>query len=264
MYHPLNGKAGALAGRLEAFLEGRSVQAWRCSAWEGERIRNTMDGTDLLVTIGGDGTILRAAQAAMNGGAAITGVNMGKLGFMTELAPDGIEDTLARLLAGEGWLDERATLSARYGDNTYFALNDVVVARGAAARTITVEASIDGERLAAYRADGVVVSTATGSTGYALAAGGPILPPRSAEFVMVPVVPHVSSGYSLVLPASGTVDLAVATAQEATLSIDGHINLPLASGDRVTVGAGERKIKFLRIYPEKFYGSLEERLKGKR
>ncbi len=264
LYHPMNEAAGALAGKLEVFLKERGVVTWRCSAWEGEQIQAGMDGTDLLVTIGGDGTILRAAQAAVAGGAAIIGVNMGKLGFMTELDADEIEDTLARFLAGEGWIDERATLEARCVGRTFLALNDVVVARGGVARTISVEVSINGKRLSGYRADGVVVATATGSTGYSLAAGGPILHPRAEEFILIPVVPHLSPDYSLVLPSNSTVGLSVTKAQEATLSIDGHINLPLSSNDCITVQLGGSKVKFLRIHPEKFYGSLERRLKGKR
>lgn len=264
LYHPLNEAAGALAGRLQGFLKGRGLAAWRCSAWEGEQIQAGMDGTDLLVTVGGDGTILRAAQAAVAGGAAIIGINMGKLGFMTELDADGIEDTLDRLLAGEGWIDERATLEAQYAGRTFLALNDVVVARGGIARTISIEVSVNGEKVSGYRADGVVVATATGSTGYSLAAGGPILHPRAEEFVLIPVVPHLSLGYSLVLPSNSTVGLSVTKAQEATLSIDGHINLPLSGNDCVTVQLSGRKIRFLRIHLEQFYGSLEQRLKGKR
>jgi NAD+ kinase len=264
LYHPLNGEARTMAGQLETFLAGRGVVVWSCSAWEGEQINAGINGTDLLVTIGGDGTILRAAQAAMAGETAIVGINMGKLGFMTELAADGVEDTLDRFLAGEGWLDERATLEARYGGNTYYALNDVVVARGSAARTISIEVRINGERLTGYRADGVVVATATGSTGYALAAGGPILHPRASEFVLIPVVPHIDPGYPVVLPSDAVVGLVITTAQEATLSIDGYINLPLSGNDSVEVRLGSRKARFLRIHPEKFYGTLEQRLKGKR
>ena len=264
LYHPLNEAAGALAGKLQDFLRDHSVDAWACSAWEGEKIRAGMDGTDLLLTIGGDGTILRAAQSAVAGGSVIVGINMGKLGFMTELAADNVEAELARLLAGEGWLDERATLEAQYGDGTFCALNDVVVARGAAARTISVEVTVNDERLAGYRADGVVVATATGSTGYALAANGPILNPQSQELLLVPVTPHLSSEYTLVLPATAVISLHLNTTHSATLSVDGHINSNLSGGATITVKHSSHTVRFLRIHPEtSFYGSLEQRLKGK-
>jgi NAD+ kinase len=139
------------------------------------------------------------------------------------------------------------------------------VARGAVARLIQVEASIDGQHLATYKADGVIVATATGSTGYSLAAGGPILYPQSEDFLLVPIAPHLSSAYALVLPAKTIVELRVKAILEATLSIDGHVNLPLSGGAIIRVKRSAKTTRFLRIHPENsFYRSLEEKLKGKR
>jgi len=147
----------------------------------------------------------------------------------------------------------------------FYALNDVVVARGVAARTVRIEASIDGEALTTYRGDGVIVATATGSTGYSLAAGGPILHPQAKEFLLLPILPHLSSAYTLVLPSTAVVTLRVSAAYQASLSIDGHINLSISSGAVVTVKHSSITTRFLRIHPEtSFYGSLEKRLKGKR
>jgi len=143
-------------------------------------------------------------------------------------------------------------------------LNDVVVARGAVARVVYVEASIDGEPLTTYKADGVIVATATGSTGYSLAAGGPILHPQAKEFLLLPILPHLSLTYTLVLPSTTVVKLRISTAHEATLSIDGHINLSLSSSAIITVKRSSSTAQFLRIHPEtSFYSSLERRLKGK-
>jgi len=272
LYHPLNEAAYTLAKKLEEFLNAKGVSVWLCSAWEGEKARSQVKGTDLILTIGGDGTILRAAQVAVPVSTPITGINLGRLGFMTELSVDEAVDELPALLAGKGWIDERAMLEAELSPaeqdepaGIFYALNDVVVARGAVARMIYVEASINGQPLTTYRADGMIVATATGSTGYSLAAGGPILHPQSQEFILLPILPHLCSAYVMVLPHATVVKLHITTAHQAILSIDGHVHLPLSSGAVITVKRSANTARFLRIHPEiSFYSSLEQRLKGKR
>ena len=271
LYHPMNDAAYALAKKLEESLGTKGVSVWLCSAWEGEEARSQTSNTDLILSVGGDGTILRTAQVAVPHLTPIVGINLGKLGFMTELSAGEALDRLPALLAGEGWIDERAMVEVELFVNhepettqIFYALNDIVVARGAVARMVYVEASIDGESLTTYRVDGVIVATATGSTGYSLAAGGPILHPQAREFLLTPITPHLSSICSLVLPATAVVKLCISTVHQATLSVDGHINLPLASGATVTVRRSSKVARFLRVHPEvSFYGSLEQRLKGK-
>jgi NAD+ kinase len=189
---------------------------------------------------------------------------------MTELSADEALEYLPSLLAGEGWIDERAMLEAELSateqepPRIFHALNDIVVARGSVVRLVRVEASIDSQYLATYKADGVLVATATGSTGYSLAAGGPILNPQSKDFLLVPITPHLSSAYKLVLPSKTVVQLRVVAAHQSMLSIDGHINLPLADGASITVKHSPNTVRFLRIHPEdSFYRSLEQKLKGK-
>jgi len=269
LYHPLNKAAYSLAEEIKVFLPSGGVSAWMCSAWEGEKARAQVNGTDMILSIGGDGTILRATQVAVPNHIPITGINMGKLGFMTELSADEALKKLPSLIAGEGWIDERAMLEAKITSTEpptrFFALNDVVVARGAAARIINIETSIDGKLLTTYRADGVILATATGSTGYALAAGGPILHPQAEEFILLPILPHLSLAYSLVLPSTAVVKLQLSPIHQGTLSIDGNTNLPLENGASITVKHSENKAWFLRIHPRKsFYSTLEQRLKGKK
>jgi NAD+ kinase len=270
LYHPMIEAALTQAKELEDFLTARGVSVWLCSAWEGEQARSQVNGTELILTIGGDGTILRAAQVAFPAEVPIIGINLGRLGFMTELSADEAKKKLPALLEGGGWVDERAMLEAELQPggseppSVFHALNDVVVARGAAVRVVYVEASIDGEVLTTYKGDGVIVATATGSTGYSLAAGGPILHPRAKEFLLLPVMPHLSPAYPMVLPATAVVRLRLATTHQATLGIDGHINLPLTSGAVITVKHSSRVARFLRSRPEAgFYGSLEQKLEGK-
>ena len=268
-YHPLVEATQVKAKQLNDFLSARGIAGWLCSAWEAEAARANLEDTDLVLSVGGDGTILRSAQAVVPGMTPIIGINLGKLGFMTELNADEALDKLPSLLAGEGWIDERAMLQAELSakeqeTQTFHALNDVVVARGAVARLISVAASIDGQPLADYRADGVIMATATGSTGYSLAAGGPILYPQSKDFLLVPIMPHLSLTHPLVLPAKTVVQLQARAPQPARLSIDGHINLPIPDGAMITVKQSQHKTRFWRIHPEEsFYRSLEAKLKGK-
>ena len=268
LYHPMISTARTLAEELKAFISARGVSAWLGSAWEGEEAKAKLAGTDLIITVGGDGTILRAAQVIVPAPIPITGVNLGRLGFMTELSAKEAKDKLPALLEGKGWLDERAMLEAELtAENkppqSFYALNDVVVARGEVARVIFVEANVDGEPVTTYKADGVIAATATGSTGYSLAAGGPILHPQSADFLLVPISPHLSPAYPLVLPVASVVRLEVHTNHQAALSVDGHINLPLASGDVIIIRHSASISRFLRIHSGDFYGSLEQKLKGK-
>ena len=271
LYHPMIDAAAALAGEVEQFLADRGISVWLCSAWEVELAKSKLDGTGLILTVGGDGTILRAAHVAVSGQIPITGINLGKLGFMTELGADEAKDVLPALIAGEGWIDERAMLEAELkapdseGAPVLYALNDMVMARGEIARMVRVEAAIDGKALTTYRADGVILATATGSTGYSLSAGGPILHPQAREFLLLPILPHLNLAYTLVLPSSVSVRLRIKATHPTTLSVDGHINLSLPSGTTLEVKQSEKKTRFLRVHPKSsFYGSLEQRLKGKK
>ena len=270
IYHPMKKDAVKLTAELEKFLKKQGMSAWSCSAWDSELAYSKINGTDLILSIGGDGTILRAAQAIVPGNIPITGINLGNLGFMTELSVKEAKEKIGSLLAGEGWIDERFLLEAelepadKKGKRKFHALNDVVVARGAVVRVVHVDVVVDGQPLTTYKADGVIVATATGSTGYAFAAGGPILHPHAKEMVLVPIMPHLSASYCLVLPSTSKVRLGLQTMHPATLSIDGHTNIGIESGAVVQVKHSRDTLRFLRIHPEaEFYSSLEKRLKGK-
>ena len=268
LYHPLNEKALKLAHKLSSFLEGIGASCWLCSAWEGEQVCQQLENTELALTIGGDGTILRAAQAIAPHEIPITGINLGRLGFLTELSAAEATEKLPAMLAGEGWMDERAMLEAEIDgcegkDNRFFVLNDAVIARGEIARIIYVEAEIDGQPLTTYKADGVIAATATGSTGYALAAGGPVMHPQADQFLLLSIVPHLSLPYPLVLQPESSVKLRVGDIHKAVLSIDGHISLPLESGSSITVRRSRTRTRFLRIRDKNsFYSTLEQKLKG--
>jgi NAD+ kinase len=185
---------------------------------------------------------------------------------MTELKADEAFDKLPRLLSGEGWIEERAMLAAEplSQGKVFHAMNDVFVGRRSLARLVWVETRVNGKILATHRADGVIVATATGSTGYSLASGGPILCPQAKEIIFKPVCPHLALDRAVVLPPKAEIQLKVTTTHEAMLSIDGQVELPLSSGDEVKVKRSPHVARFLRIRPKAyFYSYLESRLKGK-
>ena len=232
--------------------------------------------TDLVITVGGDGTIIRASSLSVPQGIPILGINMGRLGFMTELQADEALDKMPQYLEGAGWVEERSMLQVNTfpgnsrdgrkptpGDETssYPALNDSVVGRGSVARLVIISAFIDGVPLTDFRADAVIVSTATGSTGYNLAVGGPILSPWASEIILKAVAPHVGMAPALVLPSSSVIDLIVETDHEIMLSVDGYLGRALAPGEGVRVQKSPHKARFLRADPPAhYYETLTRRL----
>ncbi|MCX7912247.1 MAG: NAD(+)/NADH kinase [Dehalococcoidales bacterium] len=266
LFHPKVSATRLKAEELARFLQERGIAVWLCSAWEKDEASCRLNGTDILLAVGGDGTILRAAQVVIPGDTPIVGINLGRLGFMTELNSDEAPQQLLRLLDGEGWADERAMLQAEIpgpsgGTLTVHALNDIVVARGEVVRLIRAEVTVDGEHLAGYKADAVVLATATGSTGYALAAGGAIIYPHSRDYQVIPVAPHLCPPYPIVLPGEAVVGIRLESYHPALVSVDGHINLSLANGAGITVKRSPHVIRFLRLQPKNsFYRRLEGRL----
>lgn len=263
--------------RLEKVISQNGSSCWTCSAWEAEKAQDLLTDTELVLSVGGDGTILRAARAIAPRRIPILGINLGRVGFMTLLSPEEATRKLPRFLSGEGYVEERTMLRTDYQPlykgkratrksepKTFHALNDVYVGRGHSARAVQIKVIIDGEPLATYRADGVIVATATGSTAYSLAAGGPILPPRSQEILLQPVAPHLSLSNALVLPPDTTIELEVKTEAEALLSVDGQLDTDLQSGDTVTVRRSHGMALFLNDKPPAFwYRVLMKRLQGK-
>jgi len=270
LYHPKRASAETLAKDVLQALEDLKVLGWLCSAWEEEKAKAQIEGTDLIVSVGGDGTILRATRVVVPWPIPILGINLGRLGFMTELEPREALQKLPAFVAGEGWIEERAMLKAVLqpvggGEKgPWNALNDVVVSRGASSRLIYIEAKVNSEPLTTYKADGIILATATGSTGYSLSAGGPILHPEAKEILLTPIMAHLTMSTSLVLPPGAVVELRVDTGPQAMLSIDGQIDLILDSGDSVVVERSPYTTRFLRAQPlNYFYNTLTQRLSNK-
>jgi NAD+ kinase len=248
-----------------------SEDSWIAPAENLETLRERAEETGLVITVGGDGTILRAVQVTAPASIPLVGINMGRLGFMTELQVHEALDKLPIYLDGGCRVEERNMLQARVirsenganskKDGPFHALNDVVLARGAASRIVTVTGYVDGAQLTTFRADAVILSTATGSTGYNLAVGGPILDPVSDSLVLKPVAAHMGLTAALVLAPSAEVSLSLEGYQEAILSVDGVVDYPLVPGDRVQLNQSPYRARFLRASPANhFYGTLTRRL----
>ena len=252
-----------------------SDRSWTISTLDMDAAPSELRRTDMVITVGGDGTIIRAARLTVPLGIPILGINMGRLGFMTELQGDEAMGRLPDYLEGAGRIEERSMVRVDFippekGEDrphrpidgfNYHALNDVVVGRGGVARLVTIKAYIDGAHLTDFRSDAVMVATATGSTGYNLSVGGPMLWPTAGVMILKAVAPHVGIAPALVLPPTAVVDLTIETDHEATLSVDGYVDLELAQGDGIRVQRSPNKTKFLRaLPPNAFYQSLTQRL----
>ncbi len=271
LYHPMKPESQALAGEIADFLQDLACVVWVGSAWDEPEALAHVAGLDVLITLGGDGTILRAARVGSRYGVPVLGVKMGRLGFLAEVQPDDWRGPMEQLVRGDYWLEERMLLDVGvvHGsngtpafDHSYLALNEVVVSRGGLARLITVEAWVDQSYLTDYRADGVIVATATGCTGYALAAGGPILPPELKNILVIPICPHLSLDRPVILSQGSTVTLRAHADYPAILTVDGQFEITLADDDRVEIRASRHVSKFVRMQdPSYFYRTLMERLR---
>jgi NAD+ kinase len=266
LHHPKLPATQPMAESMAREAEARGLEAWIGSTWDEEAVTDEIAHLDLLVTLGGDGSILRAARMACELGVAVLGVKMGRLGFLAELEPDQWSAALPRLLADDHWLEERMMLYAEYhrGEECrqYQALNDVVVSRGSLARIVRLETYIDGSYLTTYAADGLIISTATGSTAYALAAGGPILPPQLQNFLLIPIASHLTINRAIVLGRADRVEVKVHTDHQAILTVDGQFEYELRDGDLVTVQASPHSSRFVRLQDRTyFYRTLMERLR---
>lgn len=269
--HPTRPQSAPLAERIAGGLAVRGLDIWQFARWTDDDARARMIGTDLVIAIGGDGAMLRAARVCAPSGVPVLGINMGHLGFLTEVRdPETWEMHLDSVLNGAYWIEGRMMLRlgvCRGGEDepslTADALNDVVVSRGAFAGVAHFDAYIDGGWISRYHADGLIIASASGSTAYALACGGPILPPELRNILMVPVAPHLSLDRPIVLPEGAKVEVAVAPdrAIDAALTADGALVGELHPEDRLRVEASPYVSQFIRLRERSyFYRSLLDRL----
>lgn len=260
--YPKMPEAFAEAEAMATFLQKKGVNADYGSLYDEElRKRVKKGGYDMLIAVGGDGSVLRAGHLCAPSRVPILGVNLGRLGFLIQIDRNEWRDYFDKLFNGEAWIENRMMLRAehiRAGESlgSSNALNEVVVARGQNLRPVRLTASVDGRRLTSYAADGLIASTATGSTAYALAAGGPILPPELRNILLVPIAPHLSVDRAVVLAEGASVSMVI-NSENAVLSVDGQLPTPLMEDDLVRVTAADVTAQFVRFGdPGYFYRNL--------
>ncbi|HEY7701131.1 MAG TPA: NAD(+)/NADH kinase [Candidatus Limnocylindrales bacterium] len=254
-YNPTIEATIELAARASGWCHQRGIDEWRAQAGDLEALRRELPTTDALVVLGGDGTFLRAARAVAEVDVPLLGINLGKVGFLSKAEATDLEPVLEHILAGDYRLDERLAIEGRIlrasaggtgGDaERHVALNDIVIARGSLARVCRLDVSIDDSHLATFIADGLVVASPTGSTGYSFSAGGPILDPTSRNLVVTPIAAYLSAIRSVVVSPKQVVRCRVVDAHEALVSVDGREDLPIAVGDTVEVHALDRPIRLI-------------------
>src|SRR5512138_2858921 len=260
--YPRMPEAFAEAEAMAAYLKEKGMDAPHGSLYDENLRKRVRAGEfDLLIMAGGDGSVLRAGNLCAASRVPILGVNLGKLGFLIQIERDEWREYFDKLFNGEAWIENRMMLHADYmraGDmvGNWDALNEVVVGRGQTLRPVRLSASVDGRHLTSYVADGLIASTATGSTAYALAAGGPILPPELRNILLVPIAPHLSVDRAVVLSEGSTVSIRV-NGDNAVLSIDGQPSITLMEEDRIEVRAADFTTQFVRFGdPGYFYRNL--------
>ena len=259
--------AAEVAQQTEVQLRERGVVI--CHAADGQEGADwsKQDQLNLIFSFGGDGTILRAARSAAPLQVPIFGINMGRVGFLTEINPDDLAEKLPLVLAGRYWVEQRVMLHCelwRDGReiNWFRALNDVVASRAALSRVVDCTLVVNGHKVTTYVADGVIVATPTGSTAYSMAAGGPILHPELHNIVVTPIAPYLTLLRSLILPGDNQIELDITTDDEAFMTVDGQAHVRLEDGDVMRISLAPDPCLFARVQPRAYFAAtLTSRLR---
>lgn len=261
--HPQLPEAFEMAEEITDFFEERGISSISGSLYdEALRYQVKIRAIDLMIALGGDGTMLRAGHLCAPHHVPILGINLGKFGFLTAIQRKEWQSALIKLIDKKGWIENRMMLAVeqiREGEKigSWNVLNEAAVSRAAIVRPVHLDTHVDGRFLTTYVADGLIVSTPTGSTAYALAAGGPILPPDIRNILLVPVAPHLSIDRAIVLAEGSEVTITVHTDHQAVICNDGQEPIPMQDGDQVHILASEYTVQFVRIQdPGYFYRNL--------
>jgi NAD+ kinase len=265
---------GETVARLQAFARREAVSLF----FEADLAGHVADGElltpevcrelDLVVTLGGDGTLLRGARMVAADGVPVLGINLGHLGFLTSAPRDEVEEALAHWLAGDFEIDERMVLAvhAEDGDGragkTHLALNDAVLHKTGAARVIRLSMRAQRDVVGSYSADGIILATPTGSTAYSLSAGGPIVSPSVDCIIATPICPHTLGVRPLILPADETITVEVLSpTEELILTIDGQEHERLVPGQKVVARRAPQPVRLVRFAGQTFFQTLRRKLK---
>lgn len=262
----------ALSKKTVEYIEKKGASACIVSD-----VINDYDGTNIkeeyikdakaVIVLGGDGTMLRAAAGIGSHNVPLLGINLGTIGFLTEVEVSNLHEAIDRLLEGDYTLEERMMIDGEFEGKTYTSLNDVVITRAGFSRIIGLNVYVNDELLDTYEADGVIVATPTGSTGYNLSAGGPIVSPKSRAIVVTPISPHSLTTKSIVFDSKDIIKIEIIKKRktqetEAIVSFDGSNNSELSAGDMITVKESGKKIELIKLYDLNFYRVLRDKIGG--
>lgn len=264
--HPFREDAATIAASFasEALARGHSVQvseddAPRVPAADVRPSSSPVSG-DVVVGVGGDGTVLEAVRQSIVANAPVLGINAGHVGFLTEVERGRIPEALDTIAAGKFTLSERMTLSAHLpGRDPILGVNDAVIEKAVSQHIVRVGVWVGDERLVGYRADGIVVATPTGSTAYNFSAGGPLVDPELDALVVTPVAPHTLFGRPIVFGSGVRLRFEIEGERAARVNIDGRAEGGLAPGEAVEIVCGEHRARFLRLTPRNFARSVREK-----
>jgi NAD+ kinase len=274
--NPLKREAVELTTKLAAWLATRGVTPM-VTTDAGEAARSNamvvseerLAECDLLLVLGGDGTMLRWGRLAVPRGTPMMGVNFGRYGFITEIHPKHVTDALEKVLTGEYYISERVVLKAtltrgKKKIDEFHALNDVVISKGPLARMLALRTSVNGRFIVTYAADGIIVSSPTGSTAYSLSAGGPVVHPDVCVLLITPICPHTLTARSLVVPDCDKIQITGDSSESDTemmLTIDGQLGEHLLQTDKVEITKSNYTAKLIQLEPQSFYRKLQTRLR---
>ncbi|MBI4697957.1 MAG: NAD(+)/NADH kinase [Nitrospirae bacterium] len=250
--------------KFKVLLEEDAAKILKIKGYRREVIASKVD---LIMVLGGDGTLLSAARLVGQRGTPILGINLGSLGFITEIPRDEISrEMLDKILGGKYRFEERIMLSADVYRNSrkitrHIALNDVVINKSALARMVGFEIHINDQYVTSYRADGLIISTPTGSTAHSLSAGGPILYPTLESFVMTPICPHTLTNRPLVLPDKFGMEITIKSGHDVYLTLDGQEGVPLKVEDKIKIRKADFKTRFLLLHKRDYFQILRTKLK---
>jgi len=253
----------SMAVEIEEYLNAHHVQVKQYTLKDQQLLQGIKNSAfDLLVALGGDGTMLRAGHLCASYNIPILGINLGRFGFLMEVQPHELQRILPLLLKGEYWLEKRMLIQAEHWRNeqmtqSWNVLNEIVICRGQLVRPIQISTYINGSFLTTYVADGLIVATPTGSTAYALAAGGPILPPELRNILVIPVAPHLSVDRAIIMAQNSSITMSVYSDHQAVFSLDGQPSIPLENGDKIIAHSSNANVQFIRFQdPGYFYRNL--------
>ena len=268
--HPSRPDTHPVAQEIAKTLCGRGIDQWVHTVWDEDSVKQDVAAADIVMAIGGDGAMLRAGRVCAEHGVPVLGVNMGWLGFLTEIEkPEDCPAGLDQLLAGDFWIEKRMMLQATLLEDrtevvgSYRALNDMVISGSVFGRMVQIAAYIDKHWATTYNADALIVSTPTGSSAYALATGGPILPPELRNILLVPMAPHLSMERPIVLSRGAVVDIEPTRENRhpVVLTVDGTVAAELHENQHICITSAEPESRFVRLRDRNyFYRSLLDRM----